>query len=70
MCDRICGVAKTRMRSWQHSGHDLCTGFDVKEGMEAYGGIKNLQIAVAEIVPDRGMMLLSSSHPRIFFIDF
>ena len=58
VCDRMCGVAKSRMRSWIHSGHDLLNGFDVKEGMQAYGGIKNLQIAVAEVVEGEGMYQL------------
>jgi hypothetical protein len=54
VCDRMCGVAKSRMRSWHHSGHDILTGFDVKEGMQAYGGVKNLKIAVSEIVDGDG----------------
>lgn len=55
VCDRMRGVAKSRMRSWHHAGHDILTGFDVKEGMQAYGGIKNLKVAVAEIVNGSGM---------------
>jgi hypothetical protein len=55
----VCGVAKSRMRSWHHSGHDILNAFDVKEGMQAYGGLKNLKISVGEIVDDQGMHKIS-----------
>lgn len=55
ICDRISGVAKSRMRSWINSGNDLCNAMDIKEGMEYAGGIKNTRIGVAEIIPDIGM---------------
>jgi hypothetical protein len=55
VCDRVCGSGKSRLRSWHHSGYDIINAFDVKEGMEAYGGVKNLKIAVGEVVSDTGM---------------
>ena len=55
ICDRICGIAKCRMRSWISSGNDLCNAMDVKEGVEYARGVKNTRIGVAEIVPDAGM---------------
>ncbi|CAF3292691.1 unnamed protein product [Rotaria sp. Silwood2] len=54
ICDRVCGVAKNRMRSWIAIGNDLLNAHDIKEGMEYAGGIKNLNIAVAEVIPDAG----------------
>ena len=55
ICDRICGVAKARMRSWLANGHDVANAIDIKEGMEYAGGIKNTQVAVAEISPAQGI---------------
>ena len=55
VCDRVCGTGKSRVRTWHYSGHDISNAFDIKEGMEAYGGIKNLKVAVAEIVNDKGI---------------
>ncbi|CAF3371623.1 unnamed protein product [Rotaria sp. Silwood2] len=46
ICDRICGVSKARMRSWEATGNDLLNAIDIKEGMEYAGGIKNTKIAV------------------------
>ena len=54
ICDRICGVAKNRMRSWIATGNNLLNAHDIKEGMEYAGGIKNTKIAVAEIIPGAG----------------
>ncbi|CAF3873247.1 unnamed protein product, partial [Rotaria sp. Silwood2] len=54
ICDRVCGVAKNRMRSWVATGNDLMNAHDIKEGMEYAGGIKNTKIAVAEIIPGAG----------------
>ncbi|CAF4225837.1 unnamed protein product [Rotaria magnacalcarata] len=54
ICDRVCGVAKARMRSWIATGNDLLNAIDIKEGMEYAGGINNTKIAVVEIVPDQG----------------
>lgn len=53
--DRVCGVAKARMRSWMATGNDLLNANDIKEGMEYAGGIKNTKVAVAELVPDEGI---------------
>ena len=55
ICDRICGVAESRTRSWINSGKDMCNATDIKEGMEYAGRVKNTRIGVAEIVPDIGM---------------
>ena len=41
ICDRICGVAKDRMRSWVATGNNLLNAHDIKEGMEHRGGVKN-----------------------------
>ncbi|CAF3400174.1 unnamed protein product [Rotaria sp. Silwood2] len=38
ICDRICGVSKARMRSWEATGNDLLNAIDIKEGMEYAGG--------------------------------
>jgi hypothetical protein len=57
ICDRVCGVAKARMRSWIATGNDLLNAIDIKEGMEYAGGITNTKIAVVEIVPDQGERL-------------
>ena len=54
ICDRVCGVAKARMRSWVSNGNDLLNANDIKEDMEYAGGVKNTKIAVAEIIPDTG----------------
>ena len=55
ICDRICEIAKSRMRLWISSDNDLCNATDIKEGMEYAGGVKNTRIGVAEVVPDIGM---------------
>ena len=55
ICDRICGVAKNRMRSWINSGNDLCNAMDIKEGMEYAGGVKNTRVGVAETIPNIGV---------------
>ena len=54
ICDRICGIAKYRMRPCINSGNDLCNALDTKEGME-YAGVKNTRVGVAEIIPNIGM---------------
>ena len=54
ICDRVCGVAKARMRSWASKGNDLLSANDIKEGMEYAGGVKNTKIAVAEIMSGAG----------------
>ena len=55
VCGRICGVAKSRMWSRLAVGSNLINAHDTKEGMEYAGGIKNTNVAVAEIVPGTGM---------------
>ena len=57
ICDRVCGVAKTRMRSWVANDNELLGTIDIKEGMEYAGGIKNTKVAVVEIVPGEGTHL-------------
>ena len=59
ICDRICGVAKARMRSWIATGNNLLNGHDIKEGMEHAGGLQNTKVAVAEIISGAGMHTLS-----------
>ena len=58
ICDRVCGVAKARMRSWAATGNDLLNAIDIKEGMEYAGGINNTKVAVAETVPAQGRHLI------------
>ena len=60
ICDRICGVAKSRMRSWMNSGNDLCNAVDIKEGMKYASGVKNCKIGVAEILPYAGRLKIKS----------
>ena len=55
ICDRVCGMAKARMRIWMATGNDLKNAIDIKEGMEYAGEIKNTKTAVAEIIPDTGI---------------
>jgi hypothetical protein len=55
ICDRVCGVAKARMRSWVATGNDLLNAMDIKEGMEYSGGIQNTKVAVVEIVLGQGI---------------
>lgn len=43
------------MRSWVAAGNDLDNAIDIKEGIEYAGGIQNLKVAVAEIVPGTGI---------------
>ncbi|CAF2116394.1 unnamed protein product [Rotaria magnacalcarata] len=50
ICDRICGVAKDRMRFWIATGNNLLNVHVIKEGMEHIGGIKNTRVGVAEII--------------------
>ena len=57
ICDRVCGVAKARMRWWIAIGNDLLSAIDIKEGMEYAGDIKNTKVAVGEIVPGEGTHL-------------
>jgi hypothetical protein len=61
-------VAKGRMRSWIAAGNDLLNAHDIKEGMQYAGGIKNTQIAVAEIIPGAGMNNRQPS--KSFFLYF
>ena len=46
MCDRLCGMAKARMRSWIAAGNELINAIDIQEGMGYAGGIKNTKVAV------------------------
>ena len=55
ICDRVCGVAKNRIRSWIAAGNDLMNAHDIKEGMKHAGGITNTETAVAEIISDAAM---------------
>lgn len=63
----MCGVAKARMRSWIATGNDLLNANDIKEGMEYAGGVKNTKVAVAEIVPDTGLINLTRLDSRFVF---
>ena len=70
ICDRVCGVAKARMRSWAATGNDLLNAIDVKEGMEYAGGIKNTKVAVAEVVVGQGKHLIieKNSTPPLYLL--
>ncbi len=61
-CDRICGMAKARMRSWVATGNDLLNAIGIKEGMKYAGGIKNSKVAVTEIIPDTGIHSLGKKN--------
>ena len=50
------------MRSWVATGNNLLNAHDIKEGMEHAGGIKNVKVAVAEIIPDAGMRLVNTKQ--------
>ena len=60
--DRVCGVAKARMKSWAANGNDLLCANDIKEGMENAGGIKNTKVAVAEIVPGMDKYIANTEY--------
>ena len=47
------------MRSWVAAGNNLLNVHDIKEGMEHAGGIKNVKVVVAEIIPGAGMRLVN-----------
>ena len=47
------------MRSWVAAGNNLLNAHDIKEGMEHAGGMKNVKVAVAEIIPGAGMHLVN-----------
>ena len=47
------------MRSWVATGNNLLNAHDIKEGMEHAGGIKNVKVAEAEIIPGAGMCLVN-----------
>ena len=51
ICDRVCSVAKARMRSWVATGNNLLNAINIKEGMGYADGIENNKVAVAEIIP-------------------
>lgn len=68
ICDRVCGVAKGRMRSWIATGNDLLNAHDIKEGMEHAGGIKHTKIAVAEIIPGAGTYIMTTKTVNFFYI--
>ena len=63
ICDRVCGVAKARMRSWASSGNDILNANDIKEGMEYAGGVKNTKIGVAEIMSGAGKYSAEKQKP-------
>jgi len=48
------------MRSWIAAGNNLLNAYDIKEGMEYAGGIKNTKVAVAEITPGEGMPIINA----------
>ena len=70
ICDRVCGVAKARMRSLVSSRNDLLNANDIQEGMEYAGGVKNTKIAVAEIVPGMGKYYSICSNYALTFFFF
>ena len=67
ICDRVCGMAKTRMRSWIAAGNDLKNAIDTEESMEYAGEIKNTKVAAAEVIPDTG---IQSFAPKNFILEF
>ena len=67
ICDRVCGMAKARMRSWIAAGNDLKSAIDIEEGMEYAGEIKNTKVAVAEAIPDTGIQSRGKQLQSNFF---
>ena len=67
ICDRVCRMAKARMRSWIAAGSDLKNAIDIEEGMEYAGGIKSTKVAVSEVIPDTG---IQSFPPKNFVLQF
>ena len=55
--DRICGVAKSPMRSCLATGNNLLNAHEMKEGMEYAGGVKSTKVAVAEIIVGEGRQI-------------
>ena len=68
--DRVCGVAKARMRSWAASGNDILNANDIKEGMEYAGGVKNTKIGVAEIMSGAGKYSAEKQKPCTHHLPF
>jgi hypothetical protein len=67
ICDRVCGGGKDRVRSWVATGNNLLNANDIKEGMEHAGGLQNMKVAVAEIMPGAGMHIFKEK-PLSFLI--
>ena len=47
----MCGLATNRRRSWVAARNNLLNAQYIIEGMEHPGGIKNVKVAVTEIIP-------------------
>ena len=56
------------MRSWVAAGNNLLNAHDIKEGMEHAGGVKNVKIAVAEIIAGAGNYLVSSKRFALILV--
>ena len=67
ICDRVCGMAKARIRSWIAASNDLKNVIGIGEGMKHAGGIKNTKVAVAELIPGTG---IQSLPPKNFVLEF
>ena len=63
ICDRVCGVAKARMRSWTARGNDILNANDINKGTEYAGGVKNTKIGVAEIMSGDGKYSAEKQKP-------
>ncbi|CAF1545057.1 unnamed protein product [Adineta ricciae] len=50
ICDRIAGASKMRMKAYLHAGNDVVNASQIKRGMEYCGGIKNVKVAVGEMI--------------------
>ena len=48
--DRVCGVAKARVRSWAATGNDLLNAIDMEETIGYASSITNTKVAVIETV--------------------
>ena len=44
------------------AGNNLLHAHDIKEGMEHVGGIRNVKVAVEEIIPGAGMRLVNTKY--------
>ena len=67
ICDRVYGMAKAPMCSWIAASNDLKNAIGIEGDMEYASGIKNIKVAMAELIPDTG---IQSFPPKKFVLEF